>query len=85
LRDFLERLMVRSSERIAFHDLLQSMLEEAWAGLSKPQKELARFLRCARLRAVRGDLQSPEYYPTRRSSRSGGSMSAMAGLLGRER
>lgn len=62
--------MVQTSARISFHDLLppqQSMLEEVWAGLGKPQKEIApKFFYDARgcelFEAICG---LPEYYPTR--------------------
>ena len=82
--------MVRSSGRISFHDLLppqQGMLDEVWAGLNKPKKEIApKFFYDARgcelFDAICG---LPEYYPTRtelaimkRHAR------AMAGALGRD-
>ena len=62
--------MVRSSERIAFHDLLppqQSMLDEVWAGLRRPQKELSpKFFYDARgCELFEAICELPEYYPTR--------------------
>jgi dimethylhistidine N-methyltransferase len=62
--------MVQSSARISFHDLLppqQSMRDEVWAGLGKPQKEISpKFFYDARgcelFEAICG---LPEYYPTR--------------------
>src|SRR3954471_11683457 len=62
--------MVHSAGHLVVHDLLppqQSMLDEVWAGLSKPQKELSpKFFYdprgCELFDAICG---LPEYYPTR--------------------
>ena len=82
--------MVRSSGRIAFYDLLppqQSMLEEVWAGLSKPQKELSpKFFYDARgCELFEAICNLPEYYPTRAElAIMRQHARAMAGMLGRE-
>jgi dimethylhistidine N-methyltransferase len=82
--------MVQPTGQIAFYDLLppqQSMLDEVWAGLSKPQKELSpKFFYDARgCELFDAICNLPEYYPTRaelaimrRHAR------AMAGVLGRD-
>jgi dimethylhistidine N-methyltransferase len=62
--------MVRSNGQVLFRDLLsppQRMLDEVWAGLAKPQKEISpKFFYDARgcelFAAICG---LPEYYPTR--------------------
>src|SRR3954462_2255688 len=62
--------MAQSSGHISFHDRLppqQSMLDEVWAGLGKPQKELSPKLfydarGCELFEAI---CTLAEYYPTR--------------------
>ena len=82
--------MVRSSGRIAFYDLLppqQSMLEEVWAGLNKPQKELSpKFFYDARgCELFEAICNLPEYYPTRAElAIMRQHARAMAGMLGRD-
>ncbi|MDB5809509.1 MAG: dimethylhistidine N-methyltransferase [Betaproteobacteria bacterium] len=82
--------MAHASGHLAFHDLLppqQSMLDEVWAGLSKPQKELSPKLfydarGCELFEAICG---LPEYYPTRTEvSIMRAHAPAMARLLGRD-
>jgi dimethylhistidine N-methyltransferase len=87
---FSSALMVRSSGRIAFHDLLppqQSMLDEVWAGLGAPQKQISpKFFYDARgcelFDAICG---LAEYYPTRAElSIMRTHARAMGGMLGRD-
>jgi dimethylhistidine N-methyltransferase len=82
--------MAGTSGRISFHDLLppqQRMLDEVWAGLSKPHKEISpKFFYDARgcelFDAICG---LAEYYPTRAELAIMRTHArAMAGLLGRD-
>src|SRR5476651_1455335 len=62
--------MVRTSGRITFLDLLppqQSMLDEVWAGLGKPQKQISpKFFYDARGCGLFDEICGlAEYYPTR--------------------
>lgn len=62
--------MLASTARISFHDLLppqQSMRDDVWAGLGKPQKEISpKFFYDARgCELFDAICNLPEYYPTR--------------------
>jgi dimethylhistidine N-methyltransferase len=82
--------MAQSSGRVSFHDLLpppQRMLDEVWAGLCKPQKEISpKFFYdtrgCELFDAICG---LAEYYPTRvELAIMRRHASAMARMLGRD-
>jgi dimethylhistidine N-methyltransferase len=80
--------MMRSSGRVSFYDLSpppQSMLDEVWAGLRKPQKEISpKFFYDARGCGLFDEIcRLAEYYPTRAElALMRRHAPAMAGVLG---